>query len=658
MASGEMSKVSVTLITGFLGSGKTTLLNRILAENHGKKLAIVENEFGEVGIDDELVKQKIRLEGTDENNICMEMNNGCICCTVRADMAKTLNGLLERHRSGNHLDGIIIETTGVADPGPVVQTLFVDEGLTDGIFLDGILTVVDAKHIGKHLDEKEGDEATHQVAYADRILLNKIDLVSPEELDAVEDRISSINGTARIIRTTHAKVDMDVLLGINAFKLERITTMDPDFLALDEHEHEHDEHCTDSTCTHEDHHHGHSEHKHDEKHDHKHGEKHDHKHDEKHDHKHDEKHDHKHGEKHDHKHDEKHDHKHDEKHDHKHGEKHDHKHDEKHDHKHDEKHDHKHGEKHDHKHDEKHDHKHNEKHNHKHNEKHNHKHGHSHKKHKHRHDALVTSVGLVEKGSLDYDVLSHWITQYLMKHGNEKIYRVKGVLNIADEDDAFVLQGVHQVWNMMASGPWPKNSPRRSKMIFIGKDLDREYLKTSFRGCVEGTEEHKKARKELEEVWDAEEEERQNQLVLQERAMRKEFDVSIHNGMYGLGLLLKEETGMSGQPEVRVAGFAPMAPGVVNNARQTGMIAPGDVLIAINGTPVTGLPLRNVVSILRRFPRGQGAAGTTINFTMRMGLAAPINYNNQNDNSSGTKRKSSEISAASGKEETKRRRVA
>eukprot|EP00501_MAST-03F_sp_TOSAG23-6_P000881 GSMAST32.ASY1.ANO1.917.1 assembled CDS len=185
-----LPKLSVTLITGFLGSGKTTLLNRILSENHGKKFAVVENEFGEVG--------------TDENNI------------LRADMAKTLNSLLDLHRSGKTLDGIIIETTGMADPGPVVQTLFVDEGISDGIYLDGVLTVVDA---------------VNQVAYADRLLLNKIDL----------DRITKINGTARVIRCTHAKVDMDVLLGIRAFELNRITSMDPAFLNHD-HKHEKDGH--------------------------------------------------------------------------------------------------------------------------------------------------------------------------------------------------------------------------------------------------------------------------------------------------------------------------------------------------------------------------------------------------------------------------------
>ena len=177
-------KVPITVVTGFLGSGKTTLVNHILTANHGKKVAVIENEFGEVGIDDALV-----MESKEE---IFEMNNGCVCCTVRGDLIRILNKLLKRK---DRLDAILIETTGLANPAPVIQTFFVDDNIKDACALDAVLTVVDAKHVTQHLDDEKPEgvvnEAVQQVAFADKILLNKVDLVSKEELAAVKHRIKA-----------------------------------------------------------------------------------------------------------------------------------------------------------------------------------------------------------------------------------------------------------------------------------------------------------------------------------------------------------------------------------------------------------------------------------------------------------------------------------
>eukprot|EP00930_Biecheleria_cincta_P042056 TRINITY_DN28927_c0_g1_i1.p1 TRINITY_DN28927_c0_g1~~TRINITY_DN28927_c0_g1_i1.p1 ORF type:complete len:462 (-),score=115.32 TRINITY_DN28927_c0_g1_i1:6-1391(-) len=234
-------KVPVTVITGFLGSGKTTLLNRILSENHGKRIGIIENEFGEVGIDDSLI-----LAGplTTEENI-VEMNNGCICCTVRGDLIAGLKKMVKSaQKTGKPLDGVIIETTGLADPAPVAQTFFADEFVQQKLSLDGILTVVDAKHIIMHLDEEKPEgvenESVEQVAFADRILLNKCDLTTEDELAEVERRIRMINEGVQIKRCVQSKVDMDFILGIQAFDLDKILEMDDAFLA-DDAEHQHDD---------------------------------------------------------------------------------------------------------------------------------------------------------------------------------------------------------------------------------------------------------------------------------------------------------------------------------------------------------------------------------------------------------------------------------
>jgi G3E family GTPase len=217
-------QVPVTVLTGYLGAGKTTLLNRILSEQHGQKYAVVVNEFGELGIDNDLV--------VDADEEVFEMNNGCICCTVRGDLIRILGGLMKRR---DRFDGILIETTGLANPAPVAQTFFVDENVRARTRLDAIVTVVDAKHLPQRLEDS--NEAADQIAFADVIVLNKIDLVTPSELDAVEAQIRHINRFARIHRSTKADVPIAELLNQGAFDLKRVLEHTPDFLTDDSHEH-------------------------------------------------------------------------------------------------------------------------------------------------------------------------------------------------------------------------------------------------------------------------------------------------------------------------------------------------------------------------------------------------------------------------------------
>jgi G3E family GTPase len=225
-------KVPVTVLTGYLGAGKTTLLNRILSEPHGKKYAVIVNEFGEIGIDNDLVV------GADEE--VFEMNNGCICCTVRGDLVRILDGLMRRK---GKFDAVIVETTGLADPAPVAQTFFIDENIGRRTRLDAVVAVADAKWLKDRL--KDAPEAKNQIAFADVILINKTDLVSREELNEVEARIRAINPYAKIHRTERAQIPLDEVLGRHAFDLDRILDIEPEFLVNEEdhgHSHGHDHH--------------------------------------------------------------------------------------------------------------------------------------------------------------------------------------------------------------------------------------------------------------------------------------------------------------------------------------------------------------------------------------------------------------------------------
>ena len=245
-----MDKIPVTVLTGYLGAGKTTLLNRILTEQHGKKYAVIVNEFGEIGIDNDLVV------GADEE--VFEMNNGCICCTVRGDLIRILEGLMKRR---GKFDAIIVETTGLADPAPVAQTFFVDQEVQDTARLDAVVTVADAKWLSERL--KDAPEAKNQIAFADVIVLNKIDTVEPAKLREVEARIRAINPYAKLHKAERCNVPLDAVLERNAFNLDRILEIEPDFLVEDDghdHDHDHDHGAHD----HGHHHHGGLKHYHDE----------------------------------------------------------------------------------------------------------------------------------------------------------------------------------------------------------------------------------------------------------------------------------------------------------------------------------------------------------------------------------------------------------
>jgi G3E family GTPase len=318
-------QIPVTVLTGYLGAGKTTLLNRILSENHGKKYAVVINEFGELGVDNDLV--------IDADEEVFEMNNGCICCTVRGDLIRIVSQLVKRK---GQLDGIIIETTGLADPSPVAQTFFVDDQVKSGSRLDAIVTVVDAKHLLARLEDSH--EAEEQVAFADVIVLNKTDLVTPAELDGVESRIRSINRSARVLRAQKADVPIAELMDQGAFDLGRILEIEPDFLTGED---------------------------------------------------------------------------------------------------------------------------------------------------DHEHDDAVNSVSLTLDAPLDIQRFNAWIGAVLMEKGLD-ILRTKGILHIQGDDQRFAFQAVHMIADGDFIGPWKDGDQRQSRIVFIGRKLDRPELRRGFEACAIG----------------------------------------------------------------------------------------------------------------------------------------------------------------------------
>jgi G3E family GTPase len=483
----DPAPIPVTVLTGYLGAGKTTLLNNILTRQHGKRIAVIENEFGEIGIDHQLVIN------TEEE--LFEMNNGCICCSVRGDLIRVLNNLMRRR---DRFDYILIETTGLADPGPVAQTFFVDDELRDRLLLDAIVTVVDARHILLHIDDS--NEAREQIAFADVILLNKCDLVAPDELDALERRLRNMNAMARIHRTTRAEIDLDLILNQGAFDLDRILGERPGFLAADMPFEWAGVYTLEPGTLHLHHHHqcdagvaiavlpvaeptgeavGRIENKaaalfNRERPDttaeplrpgtaatwrghHLHVEipaaGHyalflDHRPAELHlgikgpagalrpvaertweCH-----HDHEHGHNH-------HDHGHE-------GCGHDH-HECGHDHDHD----------------------------------HGHDHAHPRHHHVHEHDESISSVGIEAEGEVDEKRLNLWISNLLASKGQD-IFRLKGVLNIAGMDQRYVCQGVHMLFDGAPDRAWRDGEPRRNQLVFIGRHLDRAMLDRGFRECL------------------------------------------------------------------------------------------------------------------------------------------------------------------------------
>ena len=318
----EANPVPVTVLTGYLGAGKTTLLNRILSENHGKKFAVVINEFGELGVDNDLV--------VDADEEVFEMNNGCICCTVRGDLIRIIGGLMKRR---NKFDGIIVETTGLADPAPVAQTFFADEDVKRGTKLDAIVTVVDAKNLPARL--KDSPEAEEQIAFADIVVLNKMDLVTPEEAEEVEKRIRAINPYAEIRRATKSDVPIDAVIGRDAFNLSRILEREPEFLSGED---------------------------------------------------------------------------------------------------------------------------------------------------EHEHDSEVMSVSFEVSRPIDPERFNAWISQLLAQKGQD-LLRTKGILHYQGDDRRFAFQAVHMIADGDFVGPWKEGDPRKSKIVFIGRDLNRPALRRGFESC-------------------------------------------------------------------------------------------------------------------------------------------------------------------------------
>jgi G3E family GTPase len=338
-------KTPVTVLTGYLGAGKTTLLNRILSEPHGKKYAVIVNEFGEIGIDNDLIVN------ADEE--VFEMNNGCVCCTVRGDLIRIIEGLMRRK---GKFDAIIVETTGLADPAPVAQTFFVDEEVGKKTRLDAVVTVADAKWLKDRL--KDAPEAKNQIAFADVILLNKTDLVDEADLQEVEARIRGINPYARLHRTTRSNIAIGEVLDRNAFDLDRILDIEPDFLHRESgHDYGHHDH---------DHHHDH---------------------------------------------------------------------------------------------------------------------GHAHHGVKHYHDEDMQSLALKTDKPLNPDKFFPWI-QKLVAEDGPAILRSKGILAFKDDPDRFVFQGVHMILDGDHQRPWKDDEKRDSRIVFIGRHLPEEKIRTGFESCI------------------------------------------------------------------------------------------------------------------------------------------------------------------------------
>jgi len=257
-----MSLIPATIVTGFLGSGKTTLLKRVLSEAHGQKIAVIENEFGEENIDNEIL-----VSDTQENTI--QMNNGCICCTIRDDLRATLHDLAEKKRKGElHFERVVIETTGLADPGPVAQTFFMDDEVAEQYLLDSILTLVDAKHAAQQLNDRQ--EARRQVGFADQIFISKSDLVAPAELDALIHRLKHMNPRAPMRAVHFGDVSLKEVFDLRGFNLNAKLDIDPDFLKADDdhdHGHEHHDHAPGEACAHPSHQHAQQSHGHHHHHD-------------------------------------------------------------------------------------------------------------------------------------------------------------------------------------------------------------------------------------------------------------------------------------------------------------------------------------------------------------------------------------------------------